>query len=71
MESLKSACRCRWLCWIQCCITGAEMNHDEDIINDFMDSFNKNSNHGGSHTPTSENNSNPDANTEEKQNLLT
>ena len=34
-------CRCRWLCWIQCCVRGVGMDHD-DAFDDFIEAFKNN-----------------------------
>jgi len=53
-ESLRTMCRCRWLCWVQCCIGSRtvdrdQQNNDDDGIKDFLIAYQQSSSSDSSH----------------------
>ncbi len=51
-ESLRTMCRCRWLCWVQCCIgsrTDRDQQNNDDSIKDFLIAYQKSSSSDSSH----------------------
>jgi hypothetical protein len=62
VETLRSVCRCRWLCWIQCCVS-PRVDHFDDLQQSqrFLEKV---------MFKNSEENDSPTCSAEEKQSLI-